>query len=134
MVHAEVKKLLEMATGPVNIAFTGHSLGGALARLAALEFNMKNIPFNDMYIYGAPRVGDDEFEAVFEATKAPGQNHAFIVTVNTDNGQVDPVTLVPFGPGILDYSDMKQPRYVVPCLNEQGNQCNPVELHNMHNY
>jgi triacylglycerol lipase len=43
---------------------TGHSLGGALAALAAAAFNLaKRVPVNGLYTYGQPRVGDLNFIA-----------------------------------------------------------------------
>lgn len=46
--------------------FTGHSLGGALAVLAALRFRRPG----GLYTYGAPRVGDPEFERRFDLDHA----------------------------------------------------------------
>jgi triacylglycerol lipase len=41
---------------------TGHSLGGALAALAAAAFTFaKRMPINGLYTYGQPRVGDIHF-------------------------------------------------------------------------
>ena len=45
------------------ILITGHSLGGALAVLSALDIK-KELMFNEtisLYTFGAPRVGNDEF-------------------------------------------------------------------------
>lgn len=45
---------------------TGHSLGGALAALAALQLNLQsNILANGVYTLGQPRTGDAEFTAAF---------------------------------------------------------------------
>jgi len=54
--------LAEQYDGQVPIWITGHSLGGALATLAAsqLRFNA-NLPVQGLYTFGQPRVGDREF-------------------------------------------------------------------------
>lgn len=49
-------------TGAQSLWITGHSLGGALALMAAAAFTFeKRLPFNGLYTYGQPRVGDLEF-------------------------------------------------------------------------
>ena len=49
---------------------TGHSLGGALALLAALDFGKSAVPplISQVYTFAGPRVGDDTFEKLFDAT------------------------------------------------------------------
>ncbi len=44
---------------------TGHSLGGALATLAASRLVDDDEPFFGVYTYGAPRCGDKEFARVY---------------------------------------------------------------------
>ncbi len=44
---------------------TGHSLGGAMATLAAAELIQADEPFFGVYTYGQPRVGDRGFARVF---------------------------------------------------------------------
>jgi hypothetical protein len=41
-----------------RVVFTGHSLGGAIAQLAALEFALITGRTPDVYTFGSPRVGD----------------------------------------------------------------------------
>ncbi|OAA54302.1 Lipase, class 3 [Niveomyces insectorum RCEF 264] len=45
------------APGPAAVIVTGHSLGGAVATLAAAELRAKGIAC-DLYSYGSPRVGN----------------------------------------------------------------------------
>ena len=62
----------ELSSGNATRLFvTGHSMGGALAVLAAaeLEFNLerKKSDVTAVYTYGQPRVGDPEFSAAYDA-------------------------------------------------------------------
>lgn len=53
---------------PTNIYLTGHSLGGALATLAAFEikYYQHQIPYNVVvYTFGSPRVGDIAFASMY---------------------------------------------------------------------
>ncbi|KAH9109135.1 hypothetical protein LEN26_011599 [Aphanomyces euteiches] len=71
--HAALDSLLArygkqgLASDLVHVYCTGHSLGGALATLAALDFklNMK-LPVV-LYNYGSPRVGSHGFSRLFNA-------------------------------------------------------------------
>jgi hypothetical protein len=45
---------------------TGHSLGGALALLAAWRFKRKFVPVHQIYTFGAPMVGNDETAAAID--------------------------------------------------------------------
>jgi hypothetical protein len=45
---------------------TGHSLGAALAQLAALRLTKLQYPVQAVYTYGTPRVGDGEFVADYD--------------------------------------------------------------------
>jgi hypothetical protein len=53
-----------------SIWFTGHSLGGALATLAAAHCVEIKMPFQGIYTYGCPRVGDADF-----VDRLPRQSH-----------------------------------------------------------
>ena len=49
-------------TGTQSLWITGHSLGGALAMMGAAAFTFeKRLPFNGLYTYGQPRVGNPNF-------------------------------------------------------------------------
>ena len=58
-----VKSYLTPATKPIFI--TGHSLGGMLAILCALEFERNNLPVAAVYTFGCPRVGNGIFSAIY---------------------------------------------------------------------
>ena len=63
---------------------TGHSLGAALATLAAAEMVEANEPFHGLYTYGSPRCGDRDFARAFNAEASKRafrfQNNNDIVT------------------------------------------------------
>lgn len=46
---------------------TGHSLGGAMATLAAAWLAERKKPFNGAYTFGQPRCGDENFQIAFNA-------------------------------------------------------------------
>jgi predicted lipase len=49
------------------IFVTGHSLGGALAILAALELQRQGFQIAQVYTFGQPRVGNSAFKRLYEA-------------------------------------------------------------------
>jgi hypothetical protein len=60
-----------------TIWFTGHSLGAALATIAAARF--ENGTIDGLYTFGSPRVGDDVFKASFTVPYYRFVNNADIV-------------------------------------------------------
>jgi len=64
-----VRSALQAHPG-AKVAFTGHSLGGAIATLASLDLQVSGIPSETVYTFGSPRVG----------------NKAFFSTVQLSNG------------------------------------------------
>jgi triacylglycerol lipase len=65
VVLADVQSRREHSRLPVIV--TGHSKGGALARLAALGFLKVKIPVAGVYTFGAPRAGDLAFAQDYES-------------------------------------------------------------------
>jgi triacylglycerol lipase len=67
-----------------SLFITGHSLGGALATLAAAKLQAFGYPVQGLYTFGSPRVGDREFYAhfsqVFPTTAFRFVNNNDIVT------------------------------------------------------
>jgi len=53
------------------IFITGHSLGGALAILAALELKRQKFPIVQVYTFGQPRVGNGAFKRLYEWSLGP---------------------------------------------------------------
>lgn len=75
-VHQGFAKALEEVWGQLSsfiggirkqqaVWFTGHSLGGALATLAADRFARTNGNVQGLYSFGSPRVGDERFQKNF---------------------------------------------------------------------
>ncbi len=94
-VHTGFKEALDRVWEEVLITFrifhrgqpiwiTGHSLGAALATLAAQRLLAENIRFNGLYTFGAPRVGNPAFcaacNASFGARTFRFVNHDDVVT------------------------------------------------------
>ena len=55
------KKILEQIRSAKSIWLTGHSLGGALASIAASYLLHSGISLSGIYTFGAPRVGEAEY-------------------------------------------------------------------------
>ncbi|WP_244935627.1 lipase family protein [Paenibacillus glycanilyticus] len=67
--RSQVLDLIEQLPVEKPLFITGHSLGGALATLAALDIAV-NTPFTApiVYTFGAPRVGDTRFVKLYNNT------------------------------------------------------------------
>lgn len=89
-------------THPQSIWCTGHSLGGALAVVAAAHLLMEGHTVNGLYTFGQPRVGDEMF-ATESARRLVGQYFRF---VNNN----DTVTRV--APRTLGYAHTGEVRYI----------------------
>lgn len=99
-----LKTVLEFRTANQPILITGHSLGAALATLAAARLKLENnTDVAGLYTYGCPRVGDKTFAAAFDnAMKAL----AFRFVNNNDV-----VTRIPVPLRLLPYSHVGQLQY-----------------------
>jgi pimeloyl-ACP methyl ester carboxylesterase len=100
---AAVKSLLAVSpTAPIHI--TGHSLGGALATLCALEFKRQNLPVASVITFGCPRVGNSVFRDIYNA--ALGDRSFRVVNQND---------IVPRVPGVLlDYRHCGNELFLAP--------------------
>jgi triacylglycerol lipase len=77
-----------------SLWFTGHSLGAALATLATARLREKDMPVYGLYTFGSPRLGDRDFERIFNQDF---KSRAFRFVNNNDT-----VTRVP--PRAVNYS------------------------------
>jgi pimeloyl-ACP methyl ester carboxylesterase len=94
-VRAVVNKL-----GPTRPIFvTGHSLGAALAQLAAMRLAANGQTVTAVYLFGSPRVGDADFVAAYNKRLA-GQTYLHI-------NHTDIVATIP--PGWLGFRHVGQP-------------------------
>lgn len=84
-----------------DLYITGHSLGGALGMLAAIDIAMsyrsERMESISLVTFGQPRVGDDDFVSVFDS-----QNISYTRYVQMAGEDSDLVTLLP--PSSIGYS------------------------------
>ena len=59
-----IQNLLNLHKG-AKIYTTGHSLGGALAILAAIDLDQVGYDIGGVYTYGQPRVGNKQFASFY---------------------------------------------------------------------
>jgi len=74
VIHNEYLRLHKEKKRP--LFFTGHSLGGAMATVAASRFLHKDLPFTSVYTYGQPRVLTRETARIYNA-EAGERHHRF---------------------------------------------------------
>jgi pimeloyl-ACP methyl ester carboxylesterase len=86
-VVSNVKTLLAMHP-LAKIYITGHSLGGALAILCALEFARQKLPVAGVITFGQPRVGDANFAALYDATYSNRDEEVVIETEGEEDDHV----------------------------------------------
>lgn len=87
-VHIEIQNYLNSVTEEKPLFITGHSLGGALATVAAKKLTF-NYGIAACYTYGSPRVGDEKW---ISDIKTP-----IYRLVNS----ADPVTMLPPGADVI---------------------------------
>lgn len=95
-----------------SLWITGHSLGGAMANMAALDFIEKDRPFYGVYTFGQPRCCHRDLALVFNV-EAKSRYFRF-------QNQNDIVTRIP--QRIMGYSHVGQFIY----LDQHGNMSNDV--------
>lgn len=70
------------------ILFTGHSLGGALAQIAATDMKEKGFNVASVYTFGQPRIGDRAFSAHYKELGLSSKTYRHV-------NQGDPVPRLP---------------------------------------
>lgn len=96
----------EMKDSPKSLWFTGHSLGGAVAVLAAANCIWGDVPFevSGVYTYGQPRVGDLRFAKLYNS-KLKSKTFRFV-----NNNDV--VTRIPTWAPLFFFSHVGQIKYL----------------------
>jgi len=69
-VWTQVESSLEDGLGGRKLFITGHSLGAALAQLAAIRLHGSGKTITSVYAFGSPLIGDDDFSSVYDAALA----------------------------------------------------------------
>lgn len=88
-VEPELVKNFDMHPDARKFVFAGHSLGGALAQIAAVYFGDLYKKYTVCHTFGSPRVGNDKFVEWF---------HQHVQeNVRVQNSK-DPVTMIPMMP------------------------------------
>lgn len=112
-----VKNALDL-TPSAKILVTGHSLGGALAILCALEFSRQHLPVGLVVTFGQPRVGNAVFADIYNASL----RDLTLRVVNQND-------LVPRLPGVLmSYRHCGQEIFLEPSV---GWTLNPTLLYKL---
>ena len=94
-VRQVINKLQALGNSFPKIYITGHSLGGALAILAALELNYQKLKPELVVTFGQPRVGNAAFAACYNELLGDRTIHVI--------NAADPVPLLP--PLLAGYRD-----------------------------
>jgi hypothetical protein len=124
-VASQLRKILEPAT---SISLTGHSLGGALAVMASFDLLVDDYPVKNVYVYGTPKIGTDEFEDAFSR---------LVVEKNVDNERIvtsqkhrffDPV------PRLFFYTRPRKAEKRHECYHLQDDKPNSFRLHAIETY
>jgi len=97
--HQKVKELEEATAGQLPIYITGHSLGGAMAQIAAAVLGSDQIAA--CYTFGSPRVGNSVFDLWVKPPSYRVINYADIV----------PQVPIPI-PFVMGYRHSGDPRYL----------------------
>lgn len=96
-----VTQLAKFRQNQQQLFITGHSLGAALATLAAAKLPEVQQPVDALYTFGSPRVGDKGFADRFDATCGP---KAFRFVNNND-------VITRVAPRALNYSHVSRCLY-----------------------
>jgi triacylglycerol lipase len=102
----QIIDILSKCDSSKKLIITGHSLGGALATLCALDlaYNTKFAP-PIVYTYGAPRVGDPTFAAAYNQKIA--FNHRVVIESDLIPLIPPPLYKIPSHPKVFHYLHVK---------------------------
>jgi len=116
----EILVAASMVTGD-RVCVTGHSLGGARARLFAAMLAYNSRPAVQCCVFGSPRPGFSNVRRVLEKSGTPLASY---------RNRRDPVTLVPYLAGMYEHPDEWIALDVAPAPDDLG----PLRDHNIDLY
>jgi triacylglycerol lipase len=115
-VESEVQRMRQAFATPPPLFLTGHSLGGALAILAAAQLQLCGHQVDGVYTFGCPRIGDRQFAMQYNRRLYNCTfrlvNHRDIVT------QLPPAEMAYTHVGQLIYFDAQGVRQISPFPND----------------
>jgi hypothetical protein len=125
---------VKAVSGAKAISFSGHSLGGALAIIAALDLSNRGFPVKNVYVYGAPKLGDEVLENSLVDMVSKGVDVKRFV--NDEMGVTD---AVPSLPPTQNYCSPRSGLVRLPTKNVVKKSCfgelfNRIKLHSMKVY
>jgi hypothetical protein len=124
-VRHDVRKWIEWNDPEAPVYFTGHSLGGALATLAAHWFHLEFSEIPTTYTFGQPRVGNGFFAAALDIVLRP-----FTFRIVHANDIVPRVPLLLGGFRHAGQEVFYGPADSGPCLNPTIAQKLPFDIRN----
>ena len=99
-VRASLLTAAKVSPNP-KVYFTGHSLGGALAVLSALEFARQGFPVAAVITFGQPRVGNAAFRDLYNATPVIGSGKLGATLGDITHHVINADDPVPLSPPLL---------------------------------
>lgn len=125
-----------------KIYVTGHSLGGALALICALDLASGTADVRGVVSFGAPRIGDAQFENVYHNVMTrKGVLEARFAAINSNKKSQDVVTMVPYIPaetpviGVVGYAYARPVQNVIvgisPACDKLSLKPCELRLHDM---
>ena len=116
----DVLSAVAVHCGP-RIVVTGHSLGGARARILAALLAYSGRPVEQCTVFGSPRPGGDGLARVLQKSGTPLASY---------RNCTDPVPLVPFMGGLYEHPD----KWISLDSHAAPNDLEPLRNHHMTRY
>ena len=102
---------------------TGHSLGGAHARVLAGMFALAGLPVAELVTFASPRPAFPNLQRVIEISGMPHRSYRF---------HNDPVPLVPFPLAVLPWTHTEE--WIPLAGNTEPENLDPLRDHSIANY
>jgi hypothetical protein len=122
--HGAIEAELEAEGGAMGLVLTGHSMGGAMAMLAALDLahHKPHLRPVSTYTFAAPRVGDARFARLFSETFPRAEHHWALQAAS------DAIPHLPFRAWGFEHPEgVAVLSEETPCLRRTGDQGDSVE-------